>query len=127
MSEVAQTTKEVIEVIAIALQPLADKLETTAQYVWGLQAKQAYVDGFVALCGLLLGIGLLIVAFRVFKSFYHYRLEDEYDKFETEKLICILMFSLVGMLFLFLNFSTTIECFINPHYHALSSLIKLVK
>ena len=127
MTETAQTTKEVIDVMITALQPLADKLGTTAQYVWEMQVKQAYVDGFVALSGLLLGIGLLIVAFRVFKSFYHYRLEDEYDKFESEKLICILMFSLVGILFLVLNFSTTIECFINPHYHALSSLIKLVK
>ena len=127
MTETTQTTKEVIEVIITALQPLADKLGTTAQYVWEMQVKQAYVDGFVALSGLLLGIGLLIVAFRVFKSFYHCCLEDEYDKLETEKLICILMFSLVGMLFLFLNFSNTIECFINPHYHALSSLIKLVK
>ena len=127
MTETTQTTKEVIEVIITALQPLADKLGTTAQYVWEMQVKQAYVDGFVALSGLLLGIGLLIVAFRVFKSLYHCRLEDEYDKFEAEKLICILVFSFVGMIFLFLNFSTTIECFINPHYHALSSLIKLVK
>ena len=127
MSEVAQTTKEVIEVVTTALQPLAEKLGTTAQYIWGLQVKQAYIDGFVALSGLLLGIGLLIVAFRVFKSFYHCRLEDEYDKFEVEKLTCILMFSLVGLLFLFLNFSTTVECFINPHHHALSSLIKLIK
>ena len=127
MSEVAQTTKEVIEVVTTALQPLADKLGTTAQYVWDLQVKQAYVDGFVALGGLILGIGLLIVAFRVFKSFYHYRTKDEYDKFEVEKLTCILMFSLVGILFFFLNFSTALECWINPHYHALSSLIKLVK
>ena len=127
MTETTQTTKEVIEVVTTALQPLAEKLGTTAQYVWEMQVKQAYVDGFVALSGLLLGIGLLIVAFRVFKSLYHCRLEDEYDKLEAEKLICILMFSFVGMIFLFLNFSTTIGCFINPHYHALSSLIKLVK
>ena len=40
MSEVAQTTKEVIEVVTTALQPLADKLGTTAQYVWGLQVKK---------------------------------------------------------------------------------------
>ena len=49
MSEAAQTTKEVIEVVTTALQPLAEKLGTTAQYIWGLQVKQAYVDGFVAL------------------------------------------------------------------------------
>lgn len=127
MTETAQTTKEVIEVVTTALQPLAEKLGTTAQYVWEMQVKQAYVDGLVALSGLLLGIGLLIIAFLVFKSFYHCRLEDEYDKFEAEKLICILTFSFFGMIFLFLNFSTTIECFINPHYHALSILIKLVK
>ena len=69
MSEVAQTTKEVIEVVTTALQPLADKLGTTAQYVWGLQVKQAYVEGFIALGGLMFGIFFMWVIGLVSKTF----------------------------------------------------------
>ena len=49
MTESVQTTKEIIEVITTALQPLAEKLGTTAQHVWELQVKQTYVDASVAL------------------------------------------------------------------------------
>ena len=122
MSEVAQTTKEVIEVVTTALQPLAEKLGTTAQYVWGLQVKQAYVDGFVAIGGLGLGIGLCILAF----TLMHYLTKDgkcdKADSFFISAFIFIL-----GAGFVLMNFSNTLNCFINPEYYALQQMIKMVK
>ena len=81
MSEVAQTTKEVIEVVTTALQPLAEKLGTTAQYVWGLQVKQAYVEGFIALGGLMFGIFLCGLSVWLVKHLTNERSYDIVDVF----------------------------------------------
>ena len=122
MSEVAQTTKEVIEVIATALQPLAEKLGTTAQYVWGLQVRQAYVEGFIALGGLMFGIFLCGLSVWLVKHLTNERGYDILDVF-----IFIFLFFIIGLTFIFINFSTVLGCFINPEYYALQQLIKLVK
>ena len=122
MSEVAQTTKEVIEVVTTALQPLADKLGTTAPYVWGLQVKQAYVDGFVALGGLMFGIFLCVLSLLLVK---HLR-KEEYIDIGDCFLVLFPVF-VTGLGFILINFSTVLNCFVNPEYYALQQLIKLVK
>ena len=126
MSEVAQTTKEVIEVVTTALQSLAEKLGTTAQYIWGLQVKQAYVVGFVALAGFLFGAIMIIGSIWMF-----YKLFNNNSKEETEVKGFLFVGSLVsliiGCIFCASWFSTVLNCFINPEYYALKQLIKLVK
>ena len=122
MSEVAQTTKEVIEVVTTALQPLAEKLGTTAQYIWGLQVKQAYVDGFIALGGLMFGIFLCVLSVVLTRGLT----KDRSCDLEDAVIIAFFIFA-VGLVFILVNFSTTLSCFINPEYHALQQLIKLVK
>ena len=122
MSEVAQTTKEVIEVVTTALQPLADKLGTTAQYVWGLQVKQAYVDGFIALGCLMFGIFLCVLSVLLAKHF------SKEEHMETDDIVIILSpVFVIGLGFILMTFSTVLNCFINPEYYALQQIIKLVK
>jgi hypothetical protein len=125
MSEVAQTTKEVIEVVTTALQPLAEKLGTTAQYVWGLQVKQAYVDGFVALASFMFGVMMIIGSIGIlFKIFNNGEKASEAEAWLTGgSLISII----VGFTICASWFSTILNCFINPEYYALQQLIKLVK
>lgn len=125
MSEVAQTTKEVIEVVTTALQPLAEKLGTTAQYIWGLQVKQAYVDGFVALAYFLFGAMMIVGSIRIF-----YKLFDNSKKaIEDEGFLFVgsIVSLFIGFIFCASWFSTILNCFINPEYYALKQLIKLVK
>ncbi len=122
MSEVAQTTKEVIEVVTTALQPLADKLGTTAQYVWGLQVKQAYVDGLVALSGLALGIILCVLSVWLVKHLH----KKENIEIGNSFLVLSPVF-VTGLGFILTNFSTVLNCFVNPEYYALQQLIKLIK
>ena len=122
MSEVAQTTKEVIEVVTTALQPLADKLGTTGQYVWGLQVKQAYVDGSIALVGLL--FGLVMVGLVIFLNWKYS--DDEYYDFDFWCVVSIFPI-IIGLGFIFYNIYTVFNAFINPEHYALHQLIKLVK
>ena len=122
MSEVAQTTKEVIEVVTTSLQPLADKIGTTAQYVWGLQVKQAYVDGFIALGGLMFGVFLCVLSLLLVKHLS----KEKY--METDDIVIVLSpFFVIGLGFIIMTFSTILNCFINPEYYALQQIIKLVK
>ena len=123
MSEVANTTKEVIEVVTTALQPLADKLGTTAQYVWGLQVKQAYVEGFIALGGLVFGIFLWVLSVVIARGLA----KDRSCDLDDVALITFSIFALFGSIFVYINFSTVLNCFVNPEYYALQQLIKLVK
>ena len=106
MSEVAQTTKEVIEVVTTALQPLADKLGTTAQYVWGLQVKQAYVEGFIALGGLMFGIFLCGLSVWLVKHLTNERGYDIVDVF-----IIIFLFFIIGFKIKLLPFKGNISSF----------------
>ena len=127
MTETTQTTKEVIEVVTTALQPLAEKLGTTAQYVWGLQVKQAYVDGSIALVVLLFGIALITVAILWMKKIN--------DNLETQRntemdgfgVVASVILFIAGFIFLYINVPTILNCFINPEYYALQHLINLVK
>ena len=127
MTETTQTTKEVIEVVTTALQPLAEKLGTTAQYVWGLQVKQAYVDGSIALVVLLFGIALITVAILWMKKIN--------DNLETQRntemdgfgVVASVILFIAGFIFLCTNVPTVLNCFINPEHYALHQLIKLVK
>ena len=122
MTETAQTTKEVIEVVTTALQPLVDKLGTTAQYVWGLQVKQAYVDGFVALGWLMFGIFLCVLSLLLVK---HLNKEEYIDIGDI--VIFLIPVFVTGLGFILINFPTILNCFINPEYYALQQFIKLVK
>ena len=122
MTEVAQTTKEVIEVVTTSLQPLADKLGTNGQYIWGLQVKQAYVDGSIALVGLL--FGLAIVVLTVFLNLKYS--DDEYYDFEFWSIVSIIPI-IIGISFIYSTIVTVFTAFINPEYYALQHLIQLVK
>ena len=122
MSEVAQTTKEVIEVVTTSLQPLADKLGTNGQYIWGLQVKQAYVDGSIALVGLL--FGLAIVVLTVFLNLKYSN--DEYYDFNFWFVVSVIPI-IIGVSFIYITIVTVFTSFINPEYYALQHLIHLVK
>lgn len=122
MTEVGQTTKEVIEVVTTALQPLAEKLGTTAQYVWELQVRQSYVDGSIALVGLL--FGLVVVGLTIFLNWKH-KDDEDYD-FAFWSVISIIPMS-VGLVFILSNINTVFTAFINPEYYAIQQMINLVK
>ena len=122
MTEVGQTTKEVIEVVTTALQPLAEKLGTTAQYVWTLQVRQSYVDGSIALVGLL--FGMAIVGLTIFLNWKH-KDDEDYD-FDLWGVVSIIIM-LFGLGFILININTVFNAFINPEYYALQQLINLVK
>lgn len=119
--------KEIAEAVQVILQPLADKLGTTGQYVWELQVKQAYVDGSIALVGLLFGIALITVAILWMKKIN--------DNLETQRntemdgfgVVASVILFIAGFIFLCTNVPTVLNCFINPEYYALRQLIKLVK
>ena len=114
--------KEVAEAVQVILQPLADKLGTTAQHVWELQIKQAYVDGSIALVGLL--FGLAIVVLTVFLNLKYN--DDEYYDFNFWVVVSIIPI-IIGVSFICSTIVTVFTSFINPEYYALQHLIQLVK
>ena len=106
--------KEVAEAVQVILQPLADKLGTTAQHVWELQIKQAYVDGSIALVGLL--FGLAIVVLTVFLNLKYN--DDEYYDFNFWVVVSIIPI-IIGVSFICSTIVTVFTSFINPEYYAL--------
>ena len=112
--------KEMIDVVTTALQPLADKLGTTAQYTWSLQVKQAYVDGSIALVAVLFGILMIIPTI-----YLNWKYKNEYE-FELWATLSIIPIT-IGLGLVFLNIKTVFTCFINPEYYAIQQLIYLVK
>ena len=56
------------EAIIQLLQPLAETLKTTIYHIWELQLRQVYIDGFHALCVLILGLALIVIPIKRWKA-----------------------------------------------------------
>ena len=123
MSEV----KEITEAVQTILQPLADKLGTTAQHVWELQVKQAYVDGYISTFWFLVGLFVIIRSYIVVKKITKGKVEIKKEDEDYHKIVTYAIFIIIGIVVVLSNFSTILNCLINPEYYALQHLIQLVK
>ena len=123
MNENAQTIKEVVDVAVIALQPLADKVNQTAGYVWSLQVKQAYIDGVCYLGGLLVGTIFMLGAYLVFNL-------DVKQIPKEDRGLCVVLsiiLFVIGICVFKAYLPEALQCFLNPEYYALKQLINLAK
>jgi hypothetical protein len=110
------------------LDALAEKLGTTAQYLWTVLVKQAYIEGIVGtvlfvLCAIYLGIGIRLL-FKWGRQFP--------DASYNEETILATKMTVVGVtgaiaLITCLVCLTAFMQLLNPEYYALQQLLGAVK
>ena len=123
MNETTQTVKEVIDVAITTLQPLAEKLNKTADYVWGLQIRQAHIDGVCYLVGLIIGIVFIWGAYTAYEQ--SKQAIDNEDK-GSYIVLSVLLF-IVGCCVCRAYLPSVLQCLFNPEYYALTQIINLAK
>jgi hypothetical protein len=149
VTETAQTIKDSLEVITPYLQSLADKLDTTASYLWAIQIKQAYIQGITALAIPLILALIAFVVFKVGSLIANKLLENETKEVEEYNnehpnsiyrkappkaseyypavIIPVGALSILSIVSFFAGFSTVLTCLFNPEYYALQQLINMFK
>lgn len=120
------------EAIIQLLQPLAETLKTTIYHIWDLQLRQVYIDGFHALCVLILGLALIVIPIKRWKALNKILKSDTpidgISKDDIDSLrFGLTMLILLGSILVLYYFPTVLTCFMNPEYHAVKELRALVK
>lgn len=125
--------KETIELMLPHLQQLADKMGTSAEYLWKMQLQQAYVDGANIIAFYVFTLLCLSATLKVWN--YGRKLRKEREEagndeghpralvFSLSALATVDIFSLIACLF---KFSTLITILFNPEYYAFMNLYKLI-
>ncbi len=125
MTETAQTVKDEVDTIVPYLQQAADQLGTTAQYLWQLQVRQAYVVGAIDLMWHVIWLIAVAVWMTIgFKVINKINSEDDVLQ------ICYWLFGTFAATAIFViipSFKEMFTIFFNPDYYALNQTILLLK
>lgn len=125
--------KEMMEMMLPYLQRLADKMGTSAEYLWKLQLQQAYIDGVSIIAFYVFTLLCLIITYKLWN--YGRKLHKEREKagndegpsqalvFSLSALVAVDVLSLIACSF---KFSTLITILFNPEYYAFMNLYKLI-
>jgi len=114
------------------LEQLAQKLGTTAEYLWGVLIKQAFVS---AVTDLIYFIIVLIAGFGLFKLHKFLAKSNEngdciYEDWEEVSIPPMILFAIIwAILFIacFFSIGNIINGFLNPEYWALSEILDTLK
>jgi hypothetical protein len=140
MTETAQTVKDVVDTIMPYLAQAADKLGTTADYLWKLQVKQAYVEGITYGVQWIVTIVAFWILYKIFVNLnsQEVKTHDDYGRnYETTKFFaCCYVYVPWGLaaiangfftVRLITNLKLMLTLLINPEYWALNQVILLLK
>lgn len=106
-----------------ALQALAQKMGTTAEYLWGVLVKQAPISATVDVIGVLVVFCVLVAVWR--KAIFMHEDVNGEAKFLG---FAALVFVTILAIFVVWNYAdSTIAGFLNPEYWALHELFRSVK
>lgn len=110
-----------------ALEALAKALGTTAQYLWGVLLRQAYVQAAQEDVAAMVAIAGVIVLFRVLAYSKKRREEDEYydwDQIDFGFSIAgIIVLSLTAIVLLIVS----LGLWLNPAYYALQQIAEMIR
>lgn len=111
------------------LSELAEKLGTTAEYLWEVLVKQAPVAGIGEVLSLVAGfVTLSVISFVFLKLYKKYTEGSSYSIGDGDVFVGMITF-LVGMVwvaFFFISINSItniITCFTNPEYWALKQIL----
>lgn len=116
-----------------ALNILADKLGTTAEYLWGVLIKQAFISGVVdAITLLSLAVAVVISGIFIYgKGKVPPKTQDDpypHAEWDSEIQMMVWAFYLLAAAFVLvaisINLSTVVAAFMNPEYWALKQILK---
>lgn len=134
MNETINSVKDVVNSLMPYLEQAAEKLGTTAQYLWALQVKQAYVVAFQYLISyVVFGLGWYWLI-----KFAKYMFEKDDDcynprRYQREDGLAIigfftgLIFVVISIIYFLSTFQTVLTMLFNPEYWALSEVVKLLR
>jgi len=126
-----ETIKQTLRVISEALTPLADKLGTSAEYMFGLAVKQVYVNAFTAVLFLVfLGVALYGF-FRFIKWGNAKEADSNYSRFddnETFVMVAVVSGIILAILLTIgvVYFFDCVPSVINPEYKAIQNILRMV-
>lgn len=123
--EVAGVTEKAIDKGFALLDQIAAKLGLTVDYLWPFMVKEQIVQFVVSCLFLVFGlVGMVVVS----KYFDYKRISDSDGGGVKNVLIAVVGAVLIVTAFVgFMEFWSNLPNFLNPEYHALKDLMKMVK
>ena len=125
--------KEMMEMMLPYLQQLADKMGTSAEYLWKMQLQQAYVDGARIIAFYVFTLLCLLATLKVWNYGRKLRKEREEagnDEETSQAFVFLLsalaIFDILSLIACFFKFHTLITILFNPEYYAFMNLYKLI-
>ena len=116
-----------LEQIKLYLEQITDKLGQGAGFTWDAVLKQQYIEGFLSVLGIIVGIILGIVAYKGARYCWKKHQEDKYGDWN----FAAIMIGVIGILFtialIIISFQSAINHLVNPEYQAIMDLIGSVK
>lgn len=117
-----QIVDKYIDRVGDAVAALASQLKVPAEHVYGVLVKQGTVIGVSSLCAWLFSILLLIVSSVIYRTNKINHPHDNYDGY----IACIIV-SVILVIFSSVTFFVTgLPCLINPEYHAIKDILRIV-
>jgi hypothetical protein len=104
------------------LDALADKLGTTAAYLWSVLLKQARLDGIESLIAVGFLTALAVTAYKYGNKCFVYAEETDDDFYVGGYTLRVVMFLCLGIACWYL--SDAVEHFLNPSYFALHEVLE---
>lgn len=114
--------KETVDEISKALQPLAEKLGESAEYLYGVYVKQMLTEGVIyGVASLVAAIALVFISLKIIKH-----LKSTLSDYDIEATLTVIV--LTAMFFgLSVLATTNIGKIINPEYYAIERIVDQVR
>ena len=118
------------------IEQLAQKLGTTAEYLWSVLLRQAPIDATIQLVQTIIVLLFGFVWWRIHKHFSknvkseHGYMESGYERHEEIAVVPMMIAGVVfavALLICFANFDNIINGYFNPEYWALESILRRVE
>jgi hypothetical protein len=125
-----KVSNEVVSTIISKLEQYAAGLGTTAEYLWAIIIKQAYITGVSNLIWITIGVSILIgYGMFIFTCALKPIKNETTENIVIAGLIVGGVISLVAIMALTISevMPETVTCFLNPEYWALQKAISIVK
>jgi len=120
---------QIIEQLKEVFTPIAAKIGQGAEFGWEIVIRQQYVEAFIGLGQLILGIIFLVGTFFIVKKAIKECNDANANAFDWMMVgvISAIFGGSFGLFFLISGFHTAITHFINPEYYAIQFFLNLVQ
>lgn len=117
--------EQTLNAIKELFSSVGQKIGQGAEWGWPILVKQQIVNGWISLSYSLLGVLILIFGSWGMSKLIKYTKEEK--ELWTGIIFGFIAVFVIGGSLLFINFTNSIQCFVNPEYMALMSLNDLIK